>query len=642
MPHIPLRLMYPELLLLVIPAWFLYRRWGQATGVTGVLRQVILGVIVFLLAGPSWDLGGQGMDVIVVVDRSRSMPDDSDPRIRELVVNLQKGRRHGDRVGVVTFGQLAAVEALPSQTGQLEGYSKVVVPDGSDLETGLQTALNLVDPYRPTRIYVLSDCEWNGAPLSPAIRRAQEMGVPIDFREFERLRTGDVGIQSVLLPDTISAREPFQFTAQIASDRDVEAEIVVERDGRKIAQLKRHLTLGMNQVPLRDVLESDGLHRFDVRVKVPEDPLTENNVGTGVVRVEGSPRVLVLNHDGQEDNLVRALKSGRVNVETHSARNHPLTQDSLEGYRAVVLENVPAGDLGRSKMERLAQYVEDLGGGLLLTGGERSFGVGGYFKSPLDETLPVSMEMREEHRKTSIAMAIALDRSGSMAVPAGGGKVKMDLANMGTVECIRMLSPFDSVAVIAVDSAPHIIQPLTPVEAPDSMISKVLKIQSMGGGIFVYEALVAAGKELEKASQATRHIILFSDAADSEEPGDYVNLLKQYEAVGITVSVIGLGNKTDVDAALLEDIAKKGKGNIMFTTDPQELPRLFTEDTMSVARSSFVKKDEKTQPQGISGKMLSDIRLMGNLQAGAFPKAGGYNLSYLKPQATMGAVSQDE
>ena len=40
-------------------------------------------------------------------------------------------------------------------------------------------------------------------------------------------------------------------------------------------------------------------------------------------------------------------------------------------------------------MEHLAQYVEDLGGGFLLTGGERSFGVGGYFKSPLDSLLPV-------------------------------------------------------------------------------------------------------------------------------------------------------------------------------------------------------------------------------------------------------------
>src|SRR5690606_7454948 len=134
------------------------------------------------------------------------------------------------------------------------------------------------------------------------------------------------------------------------------------------------------------------------------------------------------------------------------------TQDALDPYRAVIVENVPAGDFGRLKMEQLAQFVEDLGGGLLLTGGEKSFGSGGYFNSPLEDVLPVSMELREEHRKTRVAIAIALDRSGSMAVPVAGGKTKMDLANLGTAECVNLLSAGDSVAVIAVDSTPHIVQ----------------------------------------------------------------------------------------------------------------------------------------------------------------------------------------
>ena len=43
------------------------------------------------------------------------------------------------------------------------------------------------------------------------------------------------------------------------------------------------------------------------------------------------------------------------------------------------------------------------------------------------------------------------------------------------------------------------------------------------------------------ATAGTRHIILFSDANDSEEPGDYVNLVDKMVKAGITVSVIGLG-----------------------------------------------------------------------------------------------------
>lgn len=641
---IPLRFQYPELLLLGIPLGFAFWRWGRARGVTGWLRVSLLLLLLLVLTAPEWDLGGRGIDVVAVVDRSRSMTVESEARIVELLTNLQKGRGAGDRVGVVTFGQQPAIELMLSRTGVLAGggYTKQILPDGSDLEAGLQTALNLVDPNRPSRILVLSDGEANGSPVAAATRRAQEMRVPIDYRGFERIRTGDLAVEAVILPEIVAPREPFQFSAVIYADKEAEGKVTVSREGRVIASQTRHFSHGSNQILFRDLLENGGLHAYDIKLDVANDPLPENNRGAGVVRVEAGPRLLVLNQDGQEDNYVRALKSAKLPVDVAKASTHPLTQDALERYRAVILENVPARDFGRLKMERLAQYVEDLGGGLMLTGGERSFGTGGYFKSPLDPVLPVSMEVRQEHRKLSLAMAIVLDRSGSMAVPVKGNKTKMELADMGTAECIRMLSAGDSVAVIAVDSAPHVIQALIPVEDPEAIASKVLKIRSEGGGIFVYEGLVAAGDQLLKAEQLTKHIILFSDAQDSEEPGDYRNLLAKYEQAGITTSVIGLGNDTDVDAALLKDIAKLGHGNIMFTTDAEELPRLFTEDTMSVARSSFVKKDQKTQADGIAGRLLADARLMGELKAGNFPNVDGYNLSYLKTNATMGVVSQDE
>ena len=95
-----------------------------------------------------------------------------------------------------------------------------------------------------------------------------------------------------------------------------------------------------------------------------------------------------------------------------------------------------------------------------MTGGRESYGPGGYYKSPLEPILPVSMELRNEHRKLSLAIAVVLDRSGSMAIPAGGGKVKMDLANLGTVAVLDLLGPMDEFGCIAVDTIPHTISPL--------------------------------------------------------------------------------------------------------------------------------------------------------------------------------------
>lgn len=641
-----IRFEYPELFLLAIPVGFLFWKIGRVPGVTGWLRGAILAVLVFAMTGPRLNVGGRGLDVIVVADRSRSLPAGAHDNIQELVENLQNyvaTRGSGDRVSLVTFGARAEVEhELSDQVRQTE-YAREINPDGSDLHDGVLTALDRVNPNRPARILVLSDGEANGPDPRSAARRAKEQGVPVDCRIFERLSIGDVSIESVLLPQSVVPREPFQYSVWVYADSEATGTIRVLRDGKRIASKERDFVRGMNRVLFRDLLDEGGFYNYTVELDLENDPVVENNRGAGIVRVDGGPKILVLSSDGQPGNLKRALESAQVPADVAAAASHPLTQDSLDQYRAVILENVPAEDLGRVKMERLAQFVEDLGGGLMLTGGKSSFGTGGYFKSPLDDVLPVSMELREEHRKMRVAIAIALDRSGSMTAPVSGGKTKMDLANLGTAECIKLLSPSDMVAVIAVDSSPHVVIPLTKVTSPGGMVSKVKGIESMGGGIFVYEALVAAGKQLQKASgYSTRHIILFSDAQDSEEPGAYKALLKKFRASGITVSVIGLGTDKDVDAALLEDVAKLGEGNVMFTSDAQELPRLFTQDTMTIARNTFIEADPETQPNGIAGRLLPDARLMGSLGSGAFPNAGGYNLSYLKPDATMGVVSRDE
>jgi uncharacterized membrane protein len=632
---------YPELFLLIVPLGILFYRIGWVKGVTGVLRAILLVVLVTTLTIPMLNLGGRGIDIIVVADRSRSMPADATQNIQELIRNLQNNRGPGDRIGLVTFGTEPAVEFIPRQEGAFDEYAFNVLPDGSDLNSAIETALSLADQNRPARILVLSDGEANGVNPTYAARKAREDRIPVDYRLFERLRVGDVAIDSVRMPESVTPREPFQFPVWIYSDRTASGTLTVKREGQELSTQQVELSVGANRVLFRDVIDRGGFYNYTAELDIPDDPLQENNVGVGIVRVDAGPRMLVLNADGQEDNLTRALRDGRIDYDVAAVISHPLTQDALDPYRAVVLENVPARDLGRLKMERLAQFTEDMGGGLLMTGGERSFGTGGYFKSALDETIPVSMEMREEHRKNRLALAVALDRSGSMSMPVAGGKTKMDLANVGTAECVNMLSAGDSVAVIAVDSTPHVVQPMIDLTDKDPIIARIKKIESMGGGIFVYEALVAAGKELMKAPQTTKHIILFSDAADSEEPGAYTTLLKKYAASGITVSVIGLGTDTDVDAKLLEDIAKLGSGNIMFTNDPQELPRLFAEDTMSVARSTFVTKDE-TQPDGIPGAILPDAQLIGELGSGAFPNVDGYNLSYLKPEATAAVITRDE
>jgi hypothetical protein len=129
--------------------------------------------------------------------------------------------------------------------------------------------------------------------------------------------------------------------------------------------------------------------------------------------------------------------------------------------------------------------------------------------------------------------------------------------------------------------------------------------------------------------------VLFADAADAEEPGEYERLLATLTKIGITVSVIALGSESDSDAAFLKDVAARGQGRIAFTASADELPRLFAQEAITVARSSFV-----TEPA--AARALPDMVLLGELPASPFPGVDGYNLTYLRPGATMGVVTTDE
>src|SRR5262249_27197971 len=153
--------------------------------------------------------------------------------------------------------------------------------------------------------------------------------------------------------------------------------------------------------------------------------------------------------------------------------------------------------------------------------------------------------------------------------------------------------------------------------------SKILQIDSMGGGIFIYEALVAAAHSVSTAHAATKHIILFADANDSEEAGDYKTLIEKMRESDVSVSVIGLGTERDQDAELLKDIARRGGGECYFSDNPDDIPRLFAQDTFTVARSTFI-----DQPTAFS--TTAGWSLLGGPLASAPPALGGYNLTYIR------------
>ena len=628
----------PFWLVLAIPAGFALARWWPASIPSRILKAVLLATVVLALARPAWRLPSRAGTLVVLVDRSASMPAGAEEESREVLERLESSRHRRDRLAVVAFGSRAAIET--SGEVPFQGFAATVGEDSSRLATALETALGMAPSSGSTRMLVISDGRWTGSDPGRAVSAAAMRGVPVDYRLLERPETGDLAVERIDAPGEVAPGEGYLVSAWIRSPARQEVEVVLRRGGRVLASGRRQVPAGRSRFTFRDRAPSSGVQSHDVSVRAAAadgaaavDPLPENDTARFLVGVRGPRPIAVVSRGGTR--TAELLERGGLDVRALEPRQFSGSLEELSGYSAVVLENVPAGELGESSLIHLASWVRSAGGGLMMTGGQESFGPGGYFRSPLEEVLPVSMELRQEHRKLALAMVVTLDRSGSMAAPAEGGRSKMDLANLAAAEVLDLLSPLDELGVVAVDSQAHVVLPLAPVGEKGAKRAKILSIDSQGGGIFVYTALYNAVEQLLKSGAGARHVLLFADAADAEEPGDYRQLLEHCRESEITVSVVGLGQPTDVDAGFLRDVARRGGGRAFFTSSPQALPRIFAQDTFVVARSTFV---EQATPWRLTAGLAT-------LSGEAFvdpPPLGGYNLTYLKPEANLAAVTVDE
>jgi len=570
---------------------------------------------VLAMARPVFPMKERCGTLVVVADRSLSMGDAALKEQEKIIRTLASKRPAAAELAVVSFGRGAAVEQQPSKEG-FEGFIQTIGRDGSDLPGALAKAEALGrDGARHSRVLVMSDgLTDNDGEAACAL--------PVDTMLQTRPFAHDLAVSRIDASPSVAPGGFVCATAWIYAPEISTNSYALVCGTNVVARGAMVFREGLTPLVFRDRAEKPGIRRYTLVVSPSgEDPCPENNRATFVVETRGGRPLLWL-YDGVGSPAASVARAAGVNVEERNAAEFECSVEALAGYGGVVLENVPAKHFQPAAMRSLATFVQELGRGLALTGGDKSFGPGGWYRTAVEDVLPVSLELRQEHRKQTVAMAIVMDRSGSMACGAGsGGRTKMDMANLGAASAIDMLGPMDQVSVIAVDSAPHMVLPLQYASDAKAKRGRVLSIRSEGGGIFVKEGLMAGIRELAKANVAAKHIILFADAADAEEAGDYEKYLSKALATGITVSVIALGTQRDCDARLLKLIAKAGHGECYFEDNAAEIPRIFQQDTYLVCKATM-----ETNPAPV--KAVSAIRQVSDAAVPDKLVVGGYNVTY--------------
>ena len=627
-----MRFSQPELLIFFLGAaifwWFSLRKKKSAW-----LRLFIFVIFSLALARPTMHGPKKARRTLLLLDHSRSVGKDG---LKE-GVHLAEQLAHSGLSNnwVIGFGKHARVVSRPGDS--LEGLEHMGFEDDSDLTAALRLAAMQSTLDDPAQVLVVSDGLYTKDNPLGELGTLRQNGVVVFAHPLNIDRRNDSLITHLHAPRSVPQGQPYNIAVEVYSKQSQGAQLLVlDRDERLVETLPVQLRPGKNRFAIPLTAGSPGLSELSIRLKVKNDPIIENNRAATATLITGPPRIVLFNRGAKETALVRAMKSTGLDVSVR-AGSTSLSSASLQGVAAVVLENIPLGLLGDGADRALDHYVRHMGGGLLVTGGRSSFATGGYFKSRLEALLPVVMDRKEELRRPRLALGIVMDRSGSMGAEVSPGISKMSLANRAAIEAVSLLAARDEVTVFAVDTAAHRSLPLTELDDDwrrDGALSQIAAIEAGGGGIFVHLGLAAGMNELLKASVNTRHLVLFSDAADSEEPGDYKKLVREWKSAGGTLSVIALGDESDIDASLLKDIAHLGGGRIFFTEDALQLPRIFAQDIMFVARKTFVEEETMVAPaQGFVGLQLAPSSI---------PAVGGYNLTYLAKDAELMLVTQDE
>lgn len=603
------------------------RRWALA------IRAAALLLLIAALSGLQLVRAAKGTSVVYVLDRSESVADEQRLEALEFVRRAGRTMAADDSAGVVVTARRALVEQTPVARLELDHVASQPEASFTDLSAGLRLGLAIARPSARRRLVLLTDGHENLGDALREARLADALGVPVDTVPLRPQARSEVVAQRLVLPGETRRGDTVEPRVVVHSDTVTDAELTLLRDNVYVAETATRLNPGKNVVsfpPL--VLADDGFHEFTAQVEAGADADRRNNRAVAFTFVRGRRKVLYVEGDtGQETYLAGALRAGGLEVKAVGPAGLPAALPALAGYDGLVLGNVSALDLSDAQMVLIRSAVRDLGIGLVAIGGDNSYGVGGYYQTPLEDALPVDMDIRKLRHLPNVGVVVVIDQSGSMAMTEGGTQ-KIQMANEAAIALVSLLGPTDRVAVIATDSvAKPVTGPaLVPVARKQFLIDEIARIRAGGGGIYCHAGLSKAAAMIETAPTKLKHIILFADAADSEQQEHCRELVESLAAKRITTSVVALGHETDVDVKFLRDVARLGKGRFYLTHRASRLPRIFTREAVLASRSQVVEKR-------FTPLLATDLEPLAGIDA--LPPLRGYVATTAKPTAEVGLIA---
>ncbi|MBW2408447.1 MAG: VWA domain-containing protein, partial [Deltaproteobacteria bacterium] len=583
---------YLLLLLLVPGIWLMMNRSSGEGGLSrrqlilAGLRSVLVILVAVALANPRLPNYSDQVNVFFCLDVSESVSEDQQLMAKTFMKKAGAEMKSEDQAGLIVFGKQPSLE-----TSLVNDFKSAIIrshvnPNYTNIYEALQIAIGKFPQQGHNKIVVFTDGNENIARSEDMANLAGSLGVeiyPVPMTTW--FDKNEAFIQSLETPAHIALESPFEIRLVVISSKDSRGEVLLVRNESLLTRQSTELHKGLNVITFADKLVEPGLYMYQAVLNSADDTFFQNNEGLSFTRGTQKSRVLYLTAEGrQTKHLSEMLTTQGLVVDRKRIRDISGSIHDFSAYNAIILDNLSGRSISFSAMEQLDKYVKDMGGGLLMIGGDQSFGAGYYKKTPVEKALPVYMDVPTDIQLSELYLVYIIDKSSSM-LTTYGNKTKLEIAKIAAFSSIEMLNPTDSIGIVTFDTEFEWTVPMIRAIERQQIADKLSRVME-GGGTDLYPALKQVSEVLGGITSARKHVIILSDGETEE--ADFETLARAMSASDISISTVSIGKGSHV--ALMQSIAEWGNGRSYYTDDPNDIPRIFTGETKIISRKMIAEK----------------------------------------------------
>ncbi len=542
-------------------------------------RSLLVILLILAISGMNIRQFTDKSTIIFAVDLSASMNGTEAQAVNFIKqAELLKGTK--EDIGILCFGENASIEKMPDSKNKLAGFNSYIDADFTDISEALKLSQTLMPENTKKKVVLISDGVENIGSSFEQAKLMKEQNITLEAFPIQNEISKEVQVTEIKVPKFINKNAQYDIQVTVDSLVDTKADLKIFKNNALLSLENVTVRKGENKFVYADNAEEGGGNIYRAEIEATDDTFSENNISYAYSYIEDVPKILVIEHNQSAGELIKLLESAKLNVTTVESNAVPTSIDKISIYDAVMMADVPIEELPENFPDLIEAYVKNTGGGLFVTGGENSYALGGYYKTPIETVLPVSMELKDKSNLPNLGLIIVTDRSGSMS-EAKYGVSKLELAKESAIRSIDSLNDIDSVGVIAFDDMPNWAVEFQKVGENKESIKTGITGINLGGGTSILPGLAEAFETLKNADTKLKHIILLTDG-QAEQSG-YDSLINSMKEYGITLSTIAVGSGSD--RKLLKYLSEQGNGRYYYTDEFTDLPKIFTKETILAGKT---------------------------------------------------------